>query len=234
MEENKTMLNLAALENESPERLAQLIIDLSQIMDGAIEEPRKTFSYSLIQKIVNISNDELTAMMKETLRLLPLYFSIVQHVLLHHVERPEDLDKILDTMENHQRSGARDNEYLQVVKNTYTRTRNNTEAVYARMEQLSAEMDRFEQRSDENNDEFKARMAALSVELEREQQEVFAKTDALLEKLEEITSGTREVVIEPPPKRTLVTVTPKMETYIIALVVVLFVIILISMLSMAF
>ena len=231
MAENNTMLNLAALDNESPERLAQLIIDLSQIMDGAIEDPRKTFSYALIQKIVNTSNDELMALMKEPLRMLPLYYSIVHHVLLQHVETPEELEKILDTMENHQRSGTRDNEYLQVVKETYARTLNNTRAVYARMEKLSADLDRFEQQSDEQNEEFKAKMDALSAQLEREQQEVFAKTDAMLERLGELSAGVGEVDGKRAvPKRELVTVGKNTETMIIALVVVLFIIITLAML----
>jgi len=231
MAENKTMLNLAALDNESPERLAQLIIDMSQIMDGAIEDPRKTFSYPLIQKIVNTSNDELTALLKEPLRILPLYYSIVHHVLLQHVEAPEELEKILDTMENHQRSGTRDNEYLQVVKETYARTLNNTRAVYARMEKLSADLDRFEQQSDEQNEEFKEKMEALSAQLEREQQEVFAKTDAMLERLEELSAGGGEVEGKRAvPPRELVTVGKNTETMIIALVAVLFIIITLAML----
>ena len=166
---SKTLLNSAELEMENPERLAQLIIDLSQIMDGAVEDPRKTFSYSLIQRVVTASSEELMALMRDPMRMLPLYYSVVQHVLLQHVEAPDDLEKILDTMESHQRSGTRDNEYLQVVKDTYTRTFNNTRAVYARMEKLSADLDRFEQQSDEQNEEFKEKMDALSVQLEREQ-----------------------------------------------------------------
>lgn len=233
MTENKTMLNLAALPNESPERLAQLIIDLSQIMDGAIEDPRKTFSYPLIQKIVNSGSDEVAALLKEPLRMLPLYYSIIQQVLLQNVEHPEELEKILDTMESHQRSGTRDNEYLQVVKDTYTRTFNNTRAVYARMEKLSADLDRFEQQSDEQNEEFKEKMDALSVQLEREQREVFAKTDAMLKRLEELSNGVGKVDVEREvPKKDLITVGKNIETLLIAAVVVLFIIITAAILFM--
>ena len=231
MAENKTMLNLAALQNESPERLAQLIIDLSQIMDGAIEDPRKTFSYPLIQKIVNTSHDEVVALLKEPLRMLPLYYSIIQQVLLQNVENPEELEKILDTMENHQRSGTRDNEYLQVVKETYARTLNNTRAVYARMEKLSADLDRFEQASDEQNDEFKAKMDALSVQLEREQQEIFAKTDAMLARLEDLSAGAGKADVKRAVSpRKLTTVGKNTENMIIVAVVILFIIITLAML----
>jgi len=218
---------------ENPERLAQLIIDLSQIMDGAVEDPRKTFSYSLIQRVVTASSEELMALMRDPMRMLPLYYSVVQHVLLQHVEAPDDLEKILDTMESHQRSGTRDNEYLQVVKDTYTRTFNNTRAVYARMEKLSADLDRFEQQSDEQNEEFKEKMDALSVQLEREQREVFAKTDAMLKRLEELSNGVGKVDVEREvPKKDLITVGKNIETLLIAAVVVLFIIITAAILFM--
>ncbi|HRY13987.1 MAG TPA: hypothetical protein P5309_10475 [Syntrophomonadaceae bacterium] len=230
---SKTLLNSAELEMENPERLAQLIIDLSQIMDGAVEDPRKTFSYSLIQRVVTASSEELMALMRDPMRMLPLYYSVVQHVLLQHVEAPDDLEKILDTMESHQRSGTRDNEYLQVVKDTYTRTFNNTRAVYARMEKLSADLDRFEQQSDEQNEEFKEKMDALSVQLEREQREVFAKTDAMLKRLEELSNGVGKVDVEREvPKKDLITVGKNIETLLIAAVVVLFIIITAAILFM--
>lgn len=230
---SKTLLNSAELEMENPERLAQLIIDLSQIMDGAVEDPRKTFSYSLIQRVVTASSEELMALMRDPMRMLPLYYSVVQHVLLQHVEAPDDLEKILDTMESHQRSGTRDNEYLQVVKETYARTLNNTRAVYARMEKLSADLDRFEQQSDEQNEEFKEKMDALSVQLEREQREVFAKTDAMLKRLEELSNGVGKVDVEREvPKKDLITVGKNIETLLIAAVVVLFIIITAAILFM--
>ncbi|MEQ8201163.1 MAG: hypothetical protein ABRQ24_07065 [Syntrophomonadaceae bacterium] len=229
--ESKTLVNLAELEKESPERLAQLIIDLSQIMDGALDDPRKTFSYNLIQRVVAASNEELMLMMKEPMRLLPLYFSIVQHVLIQHVDSPTDLEKILDTMESHLKSGARDNEYLQVVKDTYARTLNSSRAVYARMDKLSAELERFEQHTDEQNEEFKEKMEALSAELEQEQHGVFAKTDALLEKLEKLSTGGGKVEVKVEKKK-LTTISKNTETLIIAGVVVLFIMILLALLNL--
>lgn len=226
------MLKLAELEKESPERLAQLIIDLSQIMEGVQDDPRKTFSYGLIQKIVAAGSGELAAMMREPLRLLPLYFSIVQHILLQHVDSPAELERILDTMDSHQRSGTRDNEYLQVVRDTYSRTLANSRAVYARMEKLAEELARFEQDTDEQNQDFKDKMDALTAELELEQQGVFAKTDLLLEKLEQMTSaagGRGE--IGPVPARVLVTLGKKAENLIIGAVVLLFIIVSLALLS---
>lgn len=230
--DNDQQYRLTELDDQSPEKIAGLLIDLSELIDGVRDHPRQTPSYSLLNRLSGGEGEEYEQLMQDPLQLLPLYFSIVQYVLVEHVETPAVLEEILRIMEEHHTPGGRANEYLQVIKETFARTIEASKAVYARMEALSAELEKFERNTGEQAEALQDKMVSLSAELEQEQQEVFAKTEAMIARLEELSSGRSTPPKESPKvKQNLITVGSNIEVMLVVALVVLFVIILVALLS---
>ncbi len=223
---------LTELDDQSPDKIAGLLIDLSELIDGVRDHPRQTPSYSLLKRLSGGDKEQQERLMQNPLQLLPLYFSIVQYVLVEHVETPADLEEILRIMEEHHSPGGRQNDYLQVIKETFARTIEASKAVFARMEALSAELEKFEQNTGEQAEALQDKMDSLSAGLEQEQQEVMAKTEAMIARLEELSSGHVTVPPESPKvKRNLITLGSNIEVMLAAALVVLFAIIVAALLS---
>jgi len=232
MDEDR-LLYLTALDGETPERLARLLIDLSELIDGRYDHPRETGSFELLNRLLSGGGAEQERLMEDPLRLLPYYFSIVQYVLVEHVETPGELDQILAIMETHRPNGGGPNQYLQVIKETFARTIESSQAIYARMEALEADLARFEQHTGEQAEGLKEQMDQLTAELDHQQQGTMAKTEALLERLEELSSGRSSSPKETvKPQKEMVAVGRPTEALLIGAGVVLFIIILIALLSL--
>lgn len=180
---DNNILDLGQLEGQTPQSLARLLIDLSELLDGRKDKMPSMASLELLNKILR-KKDDVTHMILEQDELVFPFSAIFQFILWSKIDQPDQLEQIYQALDEHiLQSGEEGNEYVKVVKDTFSKTIAASKALADKIATVNNDLNRLQQRSSEESEIIASKMTALNIELNQLQEESIMDAEAFYQKL---------------------------------------------------
>lgn len=180
---DNNILDLGQLEGQTPQSLARLLIDLSELLDGRKDKMPSMASLELLNKILR-KKDDVTHMILEQDELVFSFSAIFQFILWSKIDQPDQLEQIYQALDEHiLQSGEEGNEYVKVVKDTFSKTIAASKALADKIATVNNDLNRLQQRSSEESEIIASKMTALNIELNQLQEESIMDAEAFYQKL---------------------------------------------------
>lgn len=184
----ENILDLDQLEGQSPQAVAQLLIDLSQLLDGRRTHFDGTASSDLFAKILP-DKHALEHVILEQDNLVFSFTAIFQYVLWSKIDQPACLELILETLnEANEPAREEDNKYLKIVKDTFSKTVIASRDLASKITMINDDLNRLQKRSSDESIIIATKMTTLTQELNQLREETIMDADAFYRKLNTISA----------------------------------------------
>ncbi len=180
---DNNILDLGQLEGQTPQSLARLLIDLSELLNGRNDNMPSMASLDLLNKILR-KKDNVSHMTLEQDALVFSFSAIFQFILWSKIDQPDQLEQIYQALDEHiLQSGEEGNEYFKVVMDTFSKTIAASKALADKIATVNNDLNRLQQRSSEESEIIASKMTALNIELNQLQEDSIMDAEAFYRKL---------------------------------------------------
>ncbi len=186
-------LDLGILEAQSPQVVAQLLIELSELLDGGRDNIQSMSSFELYAEILRNNGDRDHLILGQD-EIVISFSAIFQFVLWSKIDNPDQLELILELLNEYKvPSGDGENRYLRVVLDTFTKTVAASKYLAAKMARINDDLNKLQQRSSEESSIIVSKMTALNQELNQLRDETVMDAEAFHQKLCKISADLDQI-----------------------------------------